>query len=51
MTNPKQDAAKSYLKTKFHKLKSEGYTGVQRTAIALSMARKKGYKVGKKPKS
>ncbi len=48
--NPKSEAAKSFLKKKFHKLKAEGYEGPQRTAIALSMARKKGLKVGKKPK-
>ena len=40
----RRGAAKKYLKEKFHKLKQEGYTGKQRVAVALSMARKKGYK-------
>lgn len=40
----RKSAAKSFLKEKFHKLKKEGYTGKQRVAVALSMARKKGYK-------
>ena len=38
-----------FLSEKFHKLKQEGYEGKQRVAVALSMARKKGYNVGKKP--
>jgi hypothetical protein len=49
MAHPKSEAAKSFLKKKFHKLKDEGYEGKQRVAVALNMAREKGYKVGKKP--
>lgn len=37
-----------YMDEKFHKLKKEGYEGKQRVAVALSMARKAGYKVPKK---
>lgn len=39
-----------YLKEKFHKLKAEGMPEKQRVAVALNMAREKGYDVGKKPK-
>lgn len=43
------DKKAKYLKEKFSKLKAEGYPPAQRTAIALSMAREKGFDVGKKP--
>lgn len=41
---------KKFLDEKFKKLTEEGYSGPQRTAIALSIARKKGYNIPVKDK-
>lgn len=41
-------AAEEYIGNKMHKMKREGMPHNQMVAVALSMARKKGYKVPKK---
>jgi len=43
------DKAQDYVSMKIAKLKDEGYDDAQATAIAFSMARKRGFDVGKNP--